>query len=84
MRELANHVAEDRSGGPVKNGNVKNVVRGTIRLAMSLGLNPDQAKTYLTNVDEKTAESLSYLFGGEADSGIIKEIAHSLSTKPEI
>jgi hypothetical protein len=72
-----------RAKNPAKNRDILNILRGTIRLVMSMGFSPAQAKAFLKNVDGSTSESLSYLFGGEADGRIITEIADKLSQESD-
>ena len=56
------------------------IIKGTLRLVMSMGLNPDEAGELLASLDDSTANGIAYLFG-PADGQLVKTVGEALKKK---
>jgi hypothetical protein len=54
-------------------------ITGVVRLAISLGLTPEQAGDLFSTLDDQTANGLAYGFSGVADGETVRQVGRELS-----
>lgn len=57
------------------------VIKGTVSLAISLGLTPEQAGELFSTLDEKTADNIAYMLSGVGDGKTVKLVGEKLRDK---
>lgn len=58
-----------------------NIVRGVVRLAMSLGLGPKDAGDIFSNLSDAEANNIGFMLSGVADGEMVKTVGKKLKGK---